>query len=168
MACACTSPPGVPKGMARPSGPRASAGLGVSRGRLPGATALASAPTNPKKFFTPGWTDYKKRVHYHTYDVTDRVKKGDNVLGAILGDGWYAGYFSYQGKREIYGKNPRLRVQLDLVYDDGSRKSIITDDSWKAAYGPEREADLLMGSAYDARLANSIAGWSTAGKSFDD
>src|SRR5581483_9571481 len=43
IACACTSPPGVPNGIARPSGPRASAGLGVSRGRLPGATEEGSA-----------------------------------------------------------------------------------------------------------------------------
>src|SRR5215467_15733648 len=43
MACDWTSPPGVPKGMARPSRPRASAGFGVSRGRLPGATEAGSA-----------------------------------------------------------------------------------------------------------------------------
>ena len=117
---------------------------------------------------SPGWTDYKKRVHYHTYDVTERVTKGDNVLGAILGDGWYAGYFSYQGKRELYGPHPRLRVQLDLVFDDGSKQSIVTDDTWKATYGPEREGDLLMGSAYDARLAKKVAGWAGGSKKFDD
>ncbi|MEA2710110.1 MAG: alpha-L-rhamnosidase, partial [Phycisphaerales bacterium] len=117
----------------------------------------------------PGWTDYKKRVYYQTYDVTDRIKQGDNVLGAILGDGWYSGYFSYQGKRALYGKNPRLRVQLDLTFADGSKKTIATDDAWKCNYGPEREGDLLMGSAYDARREPKIAGWSTpADKNVDD
>src|SRR6185295_13190295 len=39
IAWLCTSPPGVPKGIASPLGPMAMAGLGVSRGRLPGAAA---------------------------------------------------------------------------------------------------------------------------------
>ena len=40
----------------------------------------------------PGWTDYRKRVNVHTYDVTGLLQAGENVLGAILGDGWYCGY----------------------------------------------------------------------------
>ena len=117
---------------------------------------------------SPGWTDYRKRVHYHAYDVTDSIRQGDNVIGAILGDGWYAGYFSYQGKRALYGEHPRLRVQLELRFDDGSTQSILTDGSWKAAYGPEREADLLMGTAYDARRERRIAGWTNPDAGFDD
>src|SRR4051794_10278587 len=38
MAWICTSPPGVPNGMTPPLAVTSSAGLGVSRGRLPGAT----------------------------------------------------------------------------------------------------------------------------------
>jgi alpha-L-rhamnosidase len=99
----------------------------------------------------PGWTDYNKRVHYRTYDVTDRIRTGENCLGAILGDGWYAGYYSYQSKRALYGEDPRLLAQLKIEYADGSSELVCTDGSWKASYGPLQEADLLMGSAYDAR-----------------
>lgn len=113
---------------------------------------------------TPGWTDYRKRINYSTYDVTEQVKSGANALGALLGDGWYAGYFSYQGKRGLYGENPSLLVQLEIEFADGSKQRIVTDESWKAAYGPWREADLLQGSAYDAR--REIAGWAEA--NFDD
>ena len=42
--------------------------------------------------FTPGWTDYTKRVHYRAYDVTKLLRQGRNALGAILADGWYSGY----------------------------------------------------------------------------
>jgi alpha-L-rhamnosidase len=52
-----------------------------------------------KDFFTPGWTDYNKRVYYLTYDVTDLVRAGkENVIGAILSDGWYAGNVGGRGQ----------------------------------------------------------------------
>ena len=103
-----------------------------------------------KDYFTPGWTDYKKRVYYNTYDVTSLVKQGKNAIGAMIAQGWYAGYFAWGEQHNWYGKNPRLMVQLDIEYDDGSRASVVTDDSWKCSYGPVTEADLIMGTSYDA------------------
>ncbi|MBN1417782.1 MAG: family 78 glycoside hydrolase catalytic domain, partial [Planctomycetes bacterium] len=114
--------------------------------------------------FTPGWSDYRKRVYYRAIDVTDLIAKGPNAIGAILADGWYAGYVGWGLTRERYGNEPRLRVQLEIDLADGSTQTIATDGTWRAAYGPIREADLLMGETYDARLA--MAGWDRAG--FDD
>ncbi len=102
--------------------------------------------------FAPGWTEYTKRVHYQTYDVTAQVKPGVNALGALLGDGWYAGIAGYTGKRHYYGGNPRLRAQLEIEYADGTRDTIATDGSWRGNFGPVRYADLYLGCAYDARL----------------
>jgi alpha-L-rhamnosidase len=110
---------------------------------------------------TPGWTDFHKRVYSQTYDVTGQVRQGENAIGAILGDGWYAGLLAHLGHREIYGGRPRLLVQLVIERADGSNQTIVTDESWKAAYGPIRHADLLLGSEYDARL--EMPGWDTAG-----
>ncbi len=110
-------------------------------------------------YFTPGWTDYPTRVYYQTYDVTDLINKGGNAIGAILADGWYAGYVGFGGKRENYGSEPRLLVQLEIESADGSRKFIKTDKSWKARYGPILEADFLMGETYDA--SREIPGWDT-------
>jgi len=31
-------------------------------------------------------------LNYQTYDVTGLVSQGTNAFGAILADGWYAGY----------------------------------------------------------------------------
>jgi len=112
-------------------------------------------------YFTPGWTDYNKRVYYQTYDVTNLLKSGDNAIGAILADGWYAGYLGFGKKREHYGSKPRLFVQLEVEYADGTRQTVVTDKSWKAAYGPHIEADFLMGEIYDAR--RKMAGWSKPG-----
>src|SRR5450631_1889731 len=87
-------------------------------------------------FFTPGWTDYDQRVHYRTYDVTPLVRRGENALGAVLADGWYSGYVGYGGKRDHYGKLPRVRLQLQLEYADGTSAIVGTGPDWKAMTGP--------------------------------
>jgi alpha-L-rhamnosidase len=111
--------------------------------------------------FTPGWTDYHHRVPCQTYDVTTQIHAGANAIGAILGDGWYAGTFAFTGRRHAYGGFPRFAAQLDLEMADGSHAEIATDGSWRAAIGPIRYADLLQGYAYDARL--DWSGWDAPG-----
>ncbi len=106
---------------------------------------------------SPGWTDYSKRVHYFAYDLTDKMKKGENVIGAIVGDGWYSGYLAFTGKRNYYGQYPHLLIQLQIDYADETQDIIATDSTWKSTTGPILEADLLMGCTYDARL--EMPGW---------
>ena len=113
------------------------------------------------EFFEPGWSDYISRAYYRTHDVTALVKKGPNAIGAIVADGWYAGYVGYgllvgygpnKVGRYFYGKTPALLAQLELEYADGSREIIGTDTTWQvSADGPIREADFIMGESYDAR-----------------
>jgi len=110
-------------------------------------------------YFNPGWTEFRKRVYYHTYDVTKMLRQGDNAIGAILSDGWYSGYI-WAG-RDTYGTVPKLRVQLRLEYADGTRETIATDESWKLSYGPIREGDVQQGETYDARL--EMPGWDSTG-----
>ena len=50
-------------------------------------------------FLAPGWTDYGQRVLYQAYDVTSLLATGENVLGAIIADGWYAGFVGFDAKR---------------------------------------------------------------------
>jgi len=114
-------------------------------------------------FLTPGWTDYGQRVLYQTYDVTGLLAAGENVLGAIIADGWYAGFVGYDAKRAgaHYGKAPELLAQLAITFADGSRQWIMTDESWQSATGAIRHADLLMGEKHDPRL--EPAGWDVPG-----
>ena len=104
-----------------------------------------------KDVFSPGWTDYRKRVQYQTYDVTNLLTKGANAIGAILGDGWYCGHVAWDG-RQLYGDRPKLLAQLEITYADGKTQVIATNETWETAVGPLLEADLIMGEAYDARL----------------
>lgn len=126
-------------------------------------------------YFAPGWTDYRQRAYYWTWDVTSWVRRGPNAWGAWVADGWYAGYVGFgwlEGigteriGRYTYGKTPAWMGQLEVEYTDGSRETIVTEGRhWKVtAEGPIREADLLMGEHYDARREQP--GWAEPG--FDD
>ncbi len=114
-----------------------------------------------KDVLAPGWTEFRKRVHYQTYDVTAQVAKGANAIGAIVGDGWYASDLAHLARRNVYGGRPRLLAQLVMELADGSTQVLVSDSSWKASYGPIRHADLIIGCEYDARL--EMAGWDQAG-----
>lgn len=109
-------------------------------------------------YFTPGWTDYRIRVYYNTFDVTDQLREGFNAMGAMLADGWYSGYIGWYHNRDHYGTHPRFGAQLVVEYADGTSKTVATDGSWRATTGPILEGDFLMGETYDAR--QEISGWS--------
>lgn len=108
---------------------------------------------------TPGWTDYRKRVHYYTFDVTKDIVTGENVLGAILGNGWFAGYYGPFQDKGFYGKDSWFSARLFVYNQDGTCTTIETDSTWKGAEGPHLSSDLLMGEEYDAR--KEISGWDT-------
>ncbi|MEU8396916.1 family 78 glycoside hydrolase catalytic domain [Nonomuraea sp. NPDC048892] len=122
---------------------------------------------------TPGWTEYRRRIPYQVYDVTELVGNaalagggGPLCVGAVLADGWWSGSLGWDGRQQAqrYGRHPQLLVQLVAEHADGSRTVIGTDGSWRETTGPLRYADLLMGEWYDARLEHD--GWDLPG--FDD
>ncbi|MGG1636212.1 family 78 glycoside hydrolase catalytic domain [Paenibacillus sp. NRS-1760] len=102
-------------------------------------------------YFNPGWTDYNKRLQYQTYDVTDMLLEGGNAVGAMLGDGWYAGNVAHVGPNQ-YGTELSFLFQLKIEYEDGTSETVMTDSSWHSTTsGPVRYSDILMGETYDAR-----------------
>ena len=114
----------------------------------------------------PGWTDYRERIQYQTYDVTRLLAQGQNALSAVLGDGWYAGFVGFDPKRRgaHYGSEPRLLAQLEVEYADGTTQTVVSDGSWKSSTGPILYSDFLVGESYEAR--REMAGWSEPG--FDE
>ncbi|HID24599.1 MAG TPA: rhamnosidase, partial [Planctomycetaceae bacterium] len=110
--------------------------------------------------FTPGWTQYEKRIQYQVYDVTDLLKVGRNAVGAILGNGWWSSGLGWAGGRERHakpGENLRFLLQLEVECTDGSKHRIVTDSSWTAHRSPIVEDTLYHGETYDARLEQP--GW---------
>ncbi|MFI5732739.1 family 78 glycoside hydrolase catalytic domain [Kribbella sp. NPDC051587] len=107
----------------------------------------------------PGWTDYRLRIQSQTYDVTRQLHAGQNVLGAEVSTGWFAGNVAMFGSQK-YGSETALTAQLRVTYSDGTTDVIGTDQSWQTAPGAVRVADLLNGESYDARRTASE--WSPA------
>ncbi|HPR32708.1 MAG TPA: family 78 glycoside hydrolase catalytic domain [Prolixibacteraceae bacterium] len=114
--------------------------------------------------FNPGWTSYQQRTQYQAYDVSSLLSEGNNVIGAIVGDGWYRGYLAWQGKKNTYGNKTALIIQLKISYSDGTTALVCTDESWKCSTGPILKSDIYNGETYDARLEEK--GWDMPG--FDD
>ncbi len=138
------------------------------RGRLYiTARGLYEARLNGKRVgdqeLAPGWTDYNVRIQYQCYDVTPLLVAGSNVLGVILGDGWYSGRVGPGGRRlgEHYGTVPQLLAQLQIDFADGQRQIVTSDPRWLTSSGPLRFSDLLAGEYYDAR--RGLTGWDQPG-----
>ncbi len=129
------------------------------------AKGLFEASVNGRKAgedrFVPGWTDFNKHLQFLTYDVTEECQAGENVIGAILGEGWYCGC----GRRKnYYGKTPELLIQLELTFADGAVKKILSGNNWKCTTGPLMYSDIYDGEFFDGRM--DMPGWNTVG--FDD
>ena len=113
----------------------------------------------------PGWSSYRHRLRYHTYDVTDLLQAGANAIGATVAEGWFRGLLGFEGgQRNIYGDQLALLAQLEIRYADGRAQTVHTDADWRAHTGPILSSGLYAGETYDAR--RELTGWSRPG--FDD
>ena len=100
----------------------------VINGSRVGDQALAPTPT----FYT-------KNIKYNTHDVTNLLSGGDNAIAVTLGNGRFFNLRTGHEKTHIqpHFGFPKMLLQLEIDYADGSRQTIISDDSWKVtADGP--------------------------------
>jgi alpha-L-rhamnosidase len=131
-------------------------GLGVGEFRLNGAR-LGDA------VLEPGYTDYRKRVLYTVYDVTQTVRGGQNTLGVLLGHGIH----DVPGQTDRYTKftgamGPmKALAQLEVTFTDGTSTEVVTDANWRAESGPTTFTNWFGGEDYDAR--REIPGWDGPG-----
>ena len=112
----------------------------------------------------PEWTDYKTRTQYQTYEISDFLLDGENVVGAVLGDGWYIGNTGPGEPRKFYcyGTTPRFLMQMSITFTDGSKKEMATDSGWKIFEdGPIQHADHFNGETYNAQKEQK--GWEMVG-----
>lgn len=110
-----------------------------------------------------GYTAYDKRVLAYTQDITALLGRGENVIGAELGRGWYGltdpneWYFH----AAPWHAEPALKAQLEITYTDGTRETVATDGSWRTMSGPTLNDSVHRGERFDARLVP--AGWDRPG-----
>jgi alpha-L-rhamnosidase len=116
----------------------------------------------------PGWTDYRKTVLYNTFEVTPLLRPGANMLGVMLGNGMY-NVERYAGRyTKLVGTfgQPKLILQLKLVFTDGSEQLIVSDSSWRTRPGPIVLSHTYGGEDFDARL--EPADWDLPGDGSSD
>jgi len=109
----------------------------------------------------PGWTDYRQRVEYQTYDVTAQLTGGINAIAALLAPGWYSTSLEWFQQPNNYGDTPpALRAQLRIEHTDGAVEWVTTDASWQASTSSILHSEIYDGESQDARLDQPR--WDTA------
>ena len=99
---------------------------------------------------SPGWTQYSKRIPYQAFDVTSALRKGNNAMGALLGDGWAAGHVAWFG-RQKYTDRPLLLALLIIRTEDGGTQVVETGRDWRWSTGALLRSDIYEGEVYDAQ-----------------
>jgi alpha-L-rhamnosidase len=114
----------------------------------------------------PAWTSFEHRVYYSCEDVTEQLEDGENVLGAMLGNGWYNPLpLRMWGRINVRDHlpvgRPQLLAQLNIEYEDGSAQTVASDESWRITPGPIVRNSVYLGEEYDAR--RELPGWDRPG-----
>ncbi len=105
----------------------------------------------------PGWTDYLKTLHYQTYEIpAEEVTSGTNFITVTLGNAWWSSGLGWGGGKFSYSQGPcRLLFQMELEFHDGTRQTLVSDESWQVRLSPTVANTLYDGETYDARLENN-------------
>lgn len=111
----------------------------------------------------PMYTRFDRRNLYVTYDVTNILQQGSNVMGVLLGNGW----FNHQSTavwnfdQAPWRGRPKFCLDLHITYKDGSKEIVSSDQTWKSAYSPVIFNSIYTAEHYDAR--QEIPGWDQPG-----
>jgi len=125
-------------------------GLGLYRFELNGKKVS-------DEYFTPYCNAYDQWIQYQTFDITDQLTVGSNLVSVMLGNGWYKGrYGADRGVVGFYGDRFALLCELHITLENGDELSVVTDSTWKAQPSPVIVSDIFDGETVDARIAKTI------------
>ncbi len=114
------------------------------------------------RYFAPGFTSYKTRLQYQTYDITELLKN-ENELDVVVAGGWAVGSFVFTRKNRVTANRQALLLELRVIYEDGETEIIKTDESWKTTEeGNYCTADFYDGETYDATVDLNAITWRNA------
>ena len=126
--------------------------------------SINGAPASDR-VLDPQFTDYSRTVLYTTTDATRLLRRGENVIGAVLGSGKFddaATTWDWGWDRAEWRGTPRLRLDLVITYADGSEETVSSDTTWRVSVdGPWRYDSFYLGETFDAR--RSMRGWNAPG-----
>lgn len=107
--------------------------------------------------FSPGYTQYDKRIQYISQDATSTLKEGTNTVSVEITGGWYAGRLGlFTFLDNLFGKHRGVLFEMLIEYTDGSKEKVLSDSTWQYTKdGPRRFAEFFDGEIYDANFDNS-------------
>lgn len=111
----------------------------------------------------PGTAPYHEELPFQSFDITGLLNMGENTVGMVLADGWWAGRIGLMGRSCEYGDRLACLFEIIVFNEDGSRQTV-TDENCRSSEGPIRSADLFVGECYDARMEADA--WNT--RAFQD
>ena len=122
------------------------------------ARGVYEAYVNGRRFssgyLNPGITQYNKTHLFQTFDVTNFLQDGENVIEAQLAEGWWMGAATYEGRNwNYFGDRMSLLCLLDITYEDGTRQFVASEPkTWQySTESPVIAGSLFQGEVYDAR-----------------
>ncbi|MBN1564167.1 MAG: family 78 glycoside hydrolase catalytic domain [Anaerolineae bacterium] len=126
-------------------------GLGLYRFELNGAKVN-------DELFTPYCNAYDQWIQYQTFNITDQLTVGANLVSVMLGNGWYKGRYGGNkgGVVGIYGDRFALLCELHITLANGEELIVVTDPSWLVQPSPVIESDIFDGEMYDARIEKVV------------
>ncbi|SHO45434.1 alpha-L-rhamnosidase [Anaerocolumna xylanovorans] len=101
-------------------------------------------------YLAPFCNDYNSSIQYQTYDITE-ILKSENQIEIMTGNGWYKGRLGYDGDVEYYGNRFLAIAEIHISYENGSKETILTDETWEY-----RGSDIEMSDIYDGETFNHL------------
>lgn len=110
------------------------------------------------ELFTPYCNAYDQWIQYQTFDITGPLHVGSNLISVMLGNGWYKGrYGADKGVTGFYGNQFALICEIHITLADGTERTLVSDETWKAQPSPVIESSIFDGEIYDARITKTIS-----------
>jgi len=105
-----------------------------------------------REYFSPGFTNYNRALPFRSYDISDELHVGTNHIEVLVGEGWYRGMYRGDKPRDNFGDQPGLMANIVLIYKDGSRQVVPTDESWQMRWSGIGYSELYNGEFFDSTM----------------
>lgn len=103
-------------------------------------------------YLNPGWTSYNKHLQYQVYDITKQIKQGLNDVQVLVGSGWFRSRLGWQNNQNYYGSHTALLCQVEIIYQDGTHETIVSDKQWNVGYTAIVSSEIYDGEHVDTRI----------------
>lgn len=105
----------------------------------------------------PGWTCYKTRTQYQTYDVTAMLGK-ENTISVGVGQGWAVGHIGYGNQNHYFADHVALICELHITYENGTEEVLVSDETFEVYTSPVTFSEIYHGETCDMTAPITLVG----------